>query len=103
MPSEHTRRRGSKSESETDRLRLEVQDLQDDKLHTQHQLDKVWLCPRILNGRAQIHTVLEMERKALKEVLAAARQAVDDLKVSYLSALTSVTVARLRISDSRKL
>eukprot|EP00656_Telonema_subtile_P005439 TRINITY_DN12476_c0_g1_i4.p1 TRINITY_DN12476_c0_g1~~TRINITY_DN12476_c0_g1_i4.p1 ORF type:complete len:527 (-),score=159.44 TRINITY_DN12476_c0_g1_i4:117-1697(-) len=90
MPSEHTRRRGSKSESETDRLRLEVQDLQDDKLHTQHQLDK-------------IHTVLEMERKALKEVLAAARQAVDDLKVENLGltqALTTEREARVKDRDA---
>ena len=55
------------------------------------------VCPQILASTlvgslivsfhvCQIHMVLERERGALKDVLAAARKAVDDLKVSLIKA-----------------
>jgi len=76
----------NESGEEVTRLRAEVKELLRDKQHTQQQLDK-------------IHDVLDKERKALKEVLAAARKAVDDLKVENVGltqALATEQAARIK-------
>merc|ERR1740130_1447947 len=76
----------NESGEEVTRLGAEVKELLRDKQHTQQQLDK-------------IHDVLDKERKALKEVLAAARKAVDDLKVENVGltqALATEQAARIK-------